>query len=117
MGFTFIKIRVYSFDLSKHEDVELMVDDGALLTSIPRSVLEKLGLRPVTRHKLRVFSSGVVERDAGGAVVEYEGRRTVVPLVFGEPGDAAVLGVTALEALGYQLDPVTKRLKPAEILI
>jgi hypothetical protein len=37
--------------------------------------------------------------------------------VFGEPGDAAVLGVTALEALGYQLDPVTKRLKLAEILM
>jgi clan AA aspartic protease len=117
MGFTFIKIRVYSFDLSKHEDVELMVDSGALFTSIPRSVLEKLGLRPVARHRLRVFSGEVVERDVGGAVVEYEGRRAVVPVVFGEPGDAPVLGVTALEALGYQLDPVTKRLKPVEFLM
>jgi len=47
----------------------------------------------------------------------YEGRRAVVPVVFGKLRDAQVLGVTALEALGYQLDPVTKRLKPVEFLM
>ena len=66
---------------------------------------------------MRTFSGGVVERDVGGAIIEYEGRRTVVPVIFGEPGDAQVLGVTALEALGYQPDPVTKRLKPVELLM
>ena len=103
--------------MSRHEDVELMVDSEALFTSIPRPVLEKLGLKPVARHRLRVFSGEVIERDVGGAVVEYEGRRAIVSVVFGEPGDVAVLGVTALEALGYQLDPVTKRLKPVEFLM
>jgi hypothetical protein len=37
--------------------------------------------------------------------------------VFSEPGDAPALGITALRVLGYQFDPVTKRLKPAEILM
>jgi predicted aspartyl protease len=50
MGFTYVKIRVYSFDLSKHADVEVLVDSGALFTSIPRRVLEKLGLRPIARY-------------------------------------------------------------------
>jgi predicted aspartyl protease len=59
----------------------------------------------------------VVERDIGGAAVEYGERRAVVPVVFGEPEDTPVLGATALESLGYQVDPVSKRLKPIELLM
>ena len=49
MGFTYIKIRVYSIDLTKWEDVEVLVDSGALFTSIPRPILKKLGIKPIAR--------------------------------------------------------------------
>jgi predicted aspartyl protease len=117
MEFIYIKIRVYSIDLTKWEDVEVLVDSGALFTSIPRSILERLGFKPITRQKLRVYGGGIVERDVGGAVVEYGERRAIVPIVFGEPEDTPVLGATALESLGYQVDPVSKRLKPTELLM
>jgi len=52
-----------------------------------------------------------------GAVVEYEGKRAVVPVIFGGPEDTPVLDATALESLGYQLDPATKKLKPIELLM
>jgi predicted aspartyl protease len=117
MGFPCIKIRVYSVDLTRWEDVEVLVDSGALFTSIPRSILEGLGLKPIARQKLRVYGGGVIERDVGGAAVEYGERRAVVPIVFGEPKDIPVLGATALESLGYQVDPVSKMLKPIELLM
>ena len=117
MGFTYIKIRVYSVDLTRWEDVEVLVDSGALFTSIPRSILEGLGLKPIARQKLRVYGGGVIERDVGGAAVEYGERRAVVPIVFGEPKDIPVLGATALESLGYQVDPISKMLKPIELLM
>lgn len=117
MGFTFIKVRVYNFDLSMWEDIEVLVDSGAIYTSIPRNILEKLGLKPIAKQKLRLFSAEVVERDIGGVVVEYEGRRAIVLVIFGESGNIPVLGVTALESLGYQLDPVIKKLKPVELLM
>jgi predicted aspartyl protease len=117
MEFIYIKIRVYCIDLTKWEDVEVLVDSGALFTSIPRPILEKLGIKPIARQKLRVYGGGIVERDVGGAVVEYGERRAIVPIVFGEPDDTPVLGATALEALGYQVDPVSKRLKPTELLM
>jgi len=116
-GFTFIKVRVYNFDLSMWEDIEVLVDSEAIYTSIPRNILEKLGLKPIAKQKLRLFSAEVVEHDIGGVVVEYKGRRAIVPVIFGESGDIPVLGVTALESLGYQLDPVTKKLKPVELLM
>jgi predicted aspartyl protease len=117
MGFTYIKVRVYSVDLAMQEEVEVLVERGTLFTSIPRTTLERLGLKPVTRQRLRVYGGGTVERDVGGTVVEYGERRAVVPIVFGEPEDIPVLGATALESLGYQIDPVSKRLKPIELLM
>lgn len=45
------------------------------------------------------------------------GKRAVVPVIFANTGDISVLGATALESLGYQLDPVTKELKPIELLM
>ena len=117
MEFTYIKVRVYSVDLARQEEVEVLVDSGVLFTLIPRSTLERLGLKPVTRQKLRVYGGGIVERDVGGTVVEYEERRAVVPIVFGEPEDIPVLGATALESLGYQIDPVSRKLKPIELLM
>jgi aspartyl protease family protein len=117
MGFAHVTVRVYGIDLTKWEEVEVLVDSGALLTSIPRSVLERLGFKPITRRKLRVYSGGLFERDIGGVVVEYEGQRTIAPVIFGEEGDMPVLGVTALEALGYQIDPISKKLKPTDLLM
>lgn len=58
-----------------------------------------------------------MERDLGGAAMEYGGRMAVVPVVFGEPGDTPVLGAVSLEALGYKLNPVTKKLEPIELLM
>jgi predicted aspartyl protease len=87
------------------------------VNSIPRSILERLGFKPIARQKLRVYGGGIVERDIGGAVVEYGERRAIVPIVFGEPEDMPVLGATALESLGYQVDPVSKRLKSTELLM
>jgi len=118
LGFTYVRVRVYNpVDMSRHAVVDLLVDTGAIFTSIPRDVLERLGLKPLDRRKLKVYGGAVVERDVGVAVVEYEGRRIGVPVVFGEPGDVPVLGATSLEALGYQVDPVTRRLKPVELLM
>jgi hypothetical protein len=34
-------------------------------------------------------------------LLRYESRRAAVPVVFGESGDAQVLGITTLETLGY----------------
>jgi len=41
MGFTYIRIRVYSVDLASWDEVEVLVDSEALFTSIPRSILER----------------------------------------------------------------------------
>jgi len=52
----------------------------------------------------------------GVAEVELMGRRGGVTVIFGEDGDPAILGVTALEALGLEVDPIKNTLKEAQLL-
>jgi predicted aspartyl protease len=118
MGFTYVNIKIYSLvDISHSKSIELLVDSGALFTSAPRSLFLELGITPITRRELKVYGGGSVQRDIGGAMVEYDSERAIVPVIFGEPEDIPVLGITALESLGYQLDPVRKKLVPVELLM
>ena len=41
----------------------------------------------------------------------------MVPVIFGEADDAVVVGVTALEIFGLEVDPVRGVLKEAELLL
>jgi len=47
--------------------------------------------------------------DAAGVA----GRRTGYDVVFGEPGDVALLGARTLEGLNFRIEPVNKRLVDA----
>ncbi|MEM3627633.1 MAG: hypothetical protein QXZ25_06370 [Candidatus Bathyarchaeia archaeon] len=118
MGFTYVKVKVANpVAPTRLEEVELLVDSGAVFTSIPSEVLKGLGLKPVDRERLRVYGGAVVEREIGWALIEYGGKRRVVPVIFGEKEDTPILGATSLESLGFQVDPVTKKLKPIEFLM
>lgn len=118
MGFTNIKVEVCNpTDLSRCQEVEVLVDTGAMLSIVPRPVLEKLGVVPAERRRFRSFDGRVVTRWVGTATFRYGGHTAGASVVFGEPRHLSVLGVTALEALGYQVDPVSNQLRPIELLM
>jgi len=59
----------------------------------------------------------IIEREVSLAGVEIQGQSTHSIIVFGEPKDTPALGVTTLEELGLQVDPVTRELEPLEPLL
>lgn len=118
MGFTYVRVALSNpANPAKSVEIELLIDTGAVFTAIPRKLLEELELKPITRRKLRIFGGQIVERDIGGVSVKYKEASAVVPVIFSEEADTPVLGTTALEALGYQVDPITRQLKPVELLM
>lgn len=117
MGFTYVKVTVTNPVSALKSDVELLVDTGALLTAVSRKILESLEIKPIGKRKLRVYGGQVIERSVGAALIKYGETLAGATVVFAEEGDTAVLGATTLEALGYQVDPVTKQLKPTELLM
>ena len=97
--------------------VELLVDTGATISFVPADVLANLGIE--SRWADREFetaSRAVIRRSVGPASLTIDGHETVTPVVFGEPGDAGVLGAVALESLGFIVDPIARRLLPRRFL-
>ena len=87
-----------------------------MLTWVKREILEQLGIVPRRRGRFRTVSGELVERDVGIAGVRYEREEAFVEVVFALEKDAEVLGVIALESLGYRVNPVTRELECIGIL-
>jgi clan AA aspartic protease len=93
-------------------EVSLLVDTGSLFTWVSRPVLEKLGITPAETCQFRTSDESLIERQIGYAVVAYNGRSGAMNVVFAQPGDTEVLGVTALETLRVAADPIGHVLVP-----
>ena len=117
MGMFEVKVRISSpVAPDRAVDLLLLVDTGATLSWIPRAALESIGAAPVSRMPFSLADGRRLERDIAGVILGIDGRRAPVPVAFGEQGEEAVLGATALEALGFIVDPVSKKLVPRDLL-
>lgn len=99
------------------ERLSLLVDTGAMLSIVPRPILEKLG---ITEHKWKRFTladGSAIERGVGMMVVRLRGETSGTDVIFGEPNDQQIIGVTALEQLGFLPNPLTGELEPIEMLL
>ena len=79
-------------------------------------MLDNLGIRRTGQRRLRGFG-GVITRDTGTVNIIYDGEVAGVTAAFGEAGDPTVMGVTALESLGLNVNPVAGELTRIEMLI
>ena len=100
-------------------EIEVLVDTGAIYSLLPRQLLESVGVSPTSRGQVRTIEGRPIERDVANIVVEVAGRRSLgmVPVIFGEASDQPVLGVTALEMMGLEVDPARGELRPTEFLM
>ncbi len=117
MGIFEVKVKLASLTApAKTEEVSLLVDTGATLSWIPREILAKLGVAPFSRLPFSLADGRRLERDVTAVLATVDGRRAPVTVAFGEPGEEAVLGVTALESLGFVIDPIGQKLVPRDLL-
>ncbi len=100
----------------RQRELELLVDTGSLFTWIPASLLEEIGIVPAESSDFRTITGALITRKIGYALVAWNGRAGAINVVFAEPGDMSVLGVTALESLRVTADPVRQVLVPTVAL-
>ena len=119
MHTSLLKLRAGLYNPKRPErvvEVGANVDTGAIYSVVRRDIMEQLCVKPVERRRFRAFGN-YVERDIGEVGMVLMGRRRIVPVIFGEDGDPAVVGVTALEILGLEVGVVRGVLKEAELLL
>ena len=88
-----------------------LVDTGAVDSLVPRRHLAELGLQPTGRRLYVTADGREVVMDVTVGELEIMGELSGGVIVFGDDGAEPLLGVTALESAGIEIDPRSQRLK------
>ena len=102
---------------ARSDAIVALADTGATLAVIPGRILDDLGIVRRRRVSLVLADGRRQQREVGDATIALNGDSVPCRVVFGEPGDAILLGLTVLEQLGLAVDPVQRRLIPADFLL
>lgn len=118
MGLTYVELEVANVAKPEAaEKLKCLVDSGAIYSVVPASVLEKLGIEPLDEQEFRLANGDTIVRKKGVALFRYGKRIGGADVVFGEDGDAVLLGALTLEALGLSLDPLKRELRELPMML
>lgn len=88
-----------------------LVDTGAVDCLVPSKHLRELGVLPQGKRKYELADGGEITFDVGVAQIEFMGEVVGATVIFGADDAEPILGVTALESVGIEVDPRSQRLK------
>lgn len=88
-----------------------LIDTGATDSLVPRPHLESIGLKPEGKRIYRLADGTDIVMDIAVARIEFMGDFVGGTILFGHPDTEPVLGVTALESVGIEVDPLNQCLK------
>lgn len=88
-----------------------LVDTGAIDCMAPGNHLRAIGLVPRGTRACELSDGSHVHFDIAIAEVEFMGERVGATVIFGPDDAEPILGVTALESVGIEVDPRSQRLK------
>jgi clan AA aspartic protease len=88
-----------------------LVDTGAVDCLVPRKHLTEIGLSPKAKRTYELADGSEVKMDITTADIEFMGDIVGSTIIFGADDAEPILGVTALESVGIEVDPRTQRLK------
>jgi len=114
VGTFFHPITLYGAD-DRKETLDGLVDTGSTFTTVPRPLLQSLGVSPFARIRLRLANGQTTDAEVGEVRAALNGgaARTII-CVFGEEGAPILIGAHALESFLLGVDPDQKRLVPLE---
>ena len=119
MGATYVDVTIRNpADPQRSWTGKFLVDTGAFDSLVPRSHLKAIGLKP-KGHRQYVLAGGKsIAFDITTADIEFEGEIVGGTIVYGDEDAQPLLGVTALESGGFEVDPRNEELKrlPAVLL-
>ncbi len=88
-----------------------LVDTGATDCLVPRKHLESIGLAPKSQRIYGLADGNEIKLDITTGDIEFMGEVVGGTIVMGEANAEPLLGVTALESVGIDVDPHNQTLK------
>lgn len=97
--------------------LQFLVDSGASYTLLPDATWRSIGLTPKRSLHFTLADGTVIERQVSECHIALADGEGHTPVILGEPGDEALLGVITLEILGFVLNPFTRTLQPMRLML
>lgn len=88
-----------------------LVDTGAIDCMIPGNRLREIGIKPEGKRTYELADGTEIVMDVAVARIDFMGEFVGATVIFGKEGTEPILGVTALESVGIEVDPQNQRLK------
>lgn len=115
VGITYVPA-VLTGPTGKQVGAQLMVDSGAKYTLLPYDVWQELGLQPKRTLTFQLADGTTIDRSLSECHIGLLDGDGHTPVILGEPGDAALLGVITLEELGLVFYPFERALRRAKLM-
>jgi predicted aspartyl protease len=115
MGFMYVEGRVRG--PKAEEQITFLLDSGAMYTLLPTKVWTKLGLEPRRGVRLGLADGTEIARHVSECEIFLPFGEGHTPVILGEPGDQALLGVVTLEEFGFMLNPFKGEIQPMRMLL
>jgi predicted aspartyl protease len=97
--------------------LDFLVDSGATYTLLPTEVWQTIGLVPKRLVNFSLADGTKLERQVSECHIALDVGDGYSPVILGEPGDEALLGVVTLENLGLVFNPFSRTLHPMRLLL
>ena len=111
MGITHVLVTIKNpGDHSRYWEGPFVVDTGAVDCVVPRQHMEAIGLPPEGKREYTLADGSKITMDIAVARVEFMGEFAGVTIAMGDESCEALLGVTALESMGIEVDPHNQEL-------
>lgn len=112
MGITQVTVAVSNLaDKENRWEGLFLVDTGAIDSMVPRIALEKIGIKPDGKRSYELADGSEIKMDIAAVRFEFMGETVGGTVIFGGDDVEPILGVTALESVGIEVDPQNQRLK------
>ena len=112
MGAVQVTVAVVSpADTERRWEALFLVDTGATDCYVPRNRLREIGIKPVGKRVYELADGTEMTLEVGVAQIEFMGETVGATVIFGEDDTEPLLGVTVLESVGIEVDPLNQRLK------
>jgi predicted aspartyl protease len=115
MGITYISGTVTG--PKGQRSLDFLVDSGATYTLLPFEVWQAIGLAPKRAVTFALADGTKVERAVSECHIALDAGDCHSPVILGEPGDDALLGVVTLENIGLVFNPFSRTLHPMRFLL
>jgi len=116
LGHSWVEVELSNLERTKSKKVRALVDTGASLSVLPKSLADELEIEAVSEDRV-MTGAGQIKIKRGRAWIRLEGKESPFDIWISDIIDRVLIGVVVLETFGFEVDPTTGTIREKPLLL